>query len=95
MTDIGISGEGDLKGVSEATQENQPQQSIRSRHDPCAYHKRPLLNLSPWCLVMVEWLFLLVPWGCLQFVIVVFPGHTHLLFLLIVLIFFHILVLRE
>ena len=27
-------------------------------------------------------LFLAVPWGCLQFVIVVFPDHTHLLFLL-------------
>ena len=40
-----------------------------------------LLNLSPWCLVMVEWLFLVVPWGCLPFVIVVFPDHTHLLFL--------------
>ena len=40
-----------------------------------------LLNLSSWCLVMVEWLFLAVPWGCLQFVIVVFPDHTHLLFL--------------
>ena len=39
-----------------------------------------LLNLSPWCLVMVELLFLAVPWGCLQFVIVVFPDHTHLLF---------------
>ena len=41
-----------------------------------------LLGLSPWCLVMVEWLFLAVPWGCLRFVIVVFPDHTHLLFLL-------------
>ena len=30
--------------------------------------------------VMVEWLFLAVPWGCLRFVIVVFPYHTHLLF---------------
>ena len=40
-----------------------------------------LLNLSSWCLVMVERLFLAVPWGCLQFVIVVFPDHTHLLFL--------------
>ena len=40
-----------------------------------------LLNLSSWCLVMVERLFLAVPRGCLQFVIVVFPGHTHLLFL--------------
>ena len=40
-----------------------------------------LLNLSSWCLVMVERLFLVVPRGCLQFVIVVFPDHTHLLFL--------------
>ena len=40
-----------------------------------------LLNLSSWCLVMVERLFLTVPLGCLQFVIVVFPDHTYLLFL--------------
>ena len=40
-----------------------------------------LLNLSSWCLLMVERLFLAVPWGCLRFVIVVFPDHTHLLFL--------------
>ena len=39
-----------------------------------------LLNLSSQCLVMVERLFLAVPRGCLQFVIVVFPDHTHLLF---------------
>ena len=38
-----------------------------------------LLNLSSWCLVMVERLFLAVPRGCLWFVIVVFPDHTHLL----------------
>ena len=30
---------------------------------------------------MFERLFLAVPRGCLQFVIVVFPDHTHLLFL--------------
>ena len=36
-----------------------------------------LLNVSSWCLVMVEWLFLAVPWGCLRLVIVVFPDHTH------------------
>ena len=36
-----------------------------------------LLNLSSWCLVMVERLFIAVPWGCLQFVIVVFTDHTH------------------
>ena len=36
-----------------------------------------LLNLSSWCLVMVQRLFLAVPQGCLRFVIVVFPDHTH------------------
>ena len=41
-----------------------------------------LLNLSSWCLMMVERLVLAVPRGCLQFLIVVFPDHTHLLFLL-------------
>ena len=40
-----------------------------------------LLNLSSWCLVMVERLFLAVPRGYLRFVIVVLPDHTHLLFL--------------
>ena len=40
-----------------------------------------LLNLSSWCIVMVERLFLAVQWGCLRFVIVIFPDHTHLLFL--------------
>ena len=39
-----------------------------------------LLNLCSWCHVMVERLFLAVPRGCLQFVIVVFPDHTHFLF---------------
>ena len=46
--------------------------------------KRELIalpNLSSWCLVIVERLLLAVPRGCLQFVIVVFPDHTHLLFL--------------
>ena len=40
-----------------------------------------LLYLSSWCLVMIEQLLLAVPWGCLRFVIVVFPDHTYLLFL--------------
>ena len=40
-----------------------------------------LLNLSSWCLVVVERLFLAVPQGCLRFVIVVFPDHTHILFM--------------
>ena len=51
--------------------------------------KRELLffilpNLSSWCLVMIEWLFVVVPCGCLWFVIVVFPDHPHLLFLTVV-----------
>ena len=41
-----------------------------------------LLSLSSWCLVVVVRLFLAVQWVSLQFVIVVFPDHTHLLFLL-------------
>ena len=36
-----------------------------------------LLGLSSWCLVVVGRLFLAVPRGCLQFVIVLFPDHTH------------------
>ena len=39
-----------------------------------------LLGLSSRRLVMVVWLFLALPYVCLQFVIVVFPDHTHLLF---------------
>ena len=36
--------------------------------------------LSSWCLAMVGRLFLAMPRGCLRFVIVVFPDHTHVLF---------------
>ena len=39
------------------------------------------ISLSSWCLLMVVCLFLAVPWGCLLFVIVVFPDHAHILFL--------------
>ena len=41
-----------------------------------------LLLLSYRCLVTINvlWLFLSVPWIDLQYVIVVFPDHTHLLF---------------
>ena len=41
-----------------------------------------LLLLSCRCIVTsyVLWLFLAVPWVGLQYVIVVFPDHTHLLF---------------
>ena len=41
-----------------------------------------LLNLSSWCLVMIKRLFLAVQGGFQMFVIVVFPDHTHLLFLM-------------
>ena len=40
------------------------------------------LSLSSWCLVMVVWLILELTWVCLRFVIVVFPDHTYLLYLL-------------
>ena len=36
-----------------------------------------LLSLSSWWFVIVVWLFLTVQCICLQFVIVVFPNHTH------------------
>ena len=36
-----------------------------------------LQSLSSWCLMIVVWLILAVPWICLRFVIVVFPDHTH------------------
>ena len=41
-----------------------------------------LLSLSSRCLVIVVWPFLAVSCVCLQFVIIVFPDHTQLLFLL-------------
>ena len=36
-----------------------------------------LLRLYFWCLVIVVWLFLPVPWVCLHFVLMVFPDDTH------------------
>ena len=36
-----------------------------------------LLSLSFWCLVMVVWLFFMVPRVCLRFMIVLFPDQTH------------------
>ena len=39
-----------------------------------------LLNLSSWCLVIVVWLFLAMPRGFLQFLLLVFLEYTHLLF---------------
>ena len=40
-----------------------------------------LLSSSSLCLVIVVWLFLTTLLVCLQFVIVIFPDRTHLLFL--------------
>ena len=40
-----------------------------------------LLSLSFLCLVIFVCLFLMVPWVCPQFVMLVFADHTHLLFL--------------
>ena len=39
-----------------------------------------LLCSSSWCLMIFVWLFLAVRRVCLQFVIVVFPDHTHYYF---------------
>ena len=41
-----------------------------------------LISLSSWCLVIVVWLLLAVQSVCLEFVIVVFLDHSHLLFLI-------------
>ena len=54
-----------------------------------------LLYLSSWCLVVGERLFLAVPRGCPRFVVVVFPDHTNLLFLLINYISFLLCILRQ
>ena len=45
--------------------------------DYCVTLLRGTVGLSGVCDL---WLFLAVPWVCLQLVIVVFPDHTHLLF---------------
>ena len=53
-----------------------------------------LLNLSSWCLVMVERLFLAVPRGRMRFVIVVFPYHTHLQFFSRIYLTYHLFKIR-
>ena len=42
-----------------------------------------LLCLSSWCFVIYVWLFLAMPWVCLQCVTVVFPDHTHYFYIII------------
>ena len=57
-------------------------ESLKCQHDLNLKRELvALLCLSSRCLVMVVWRFLVVPWVCLRFVIVVFSDHTHLLFL--------------
>ena len=41
-----------------------------------------IIVLQMYCYCNVMWLFLTVPWVGLQCVIVVFPDHTHLLFVI-------------
>ena len=46
-------------------------ESLKCQHDLDLKRELvALLSLSSWCLVMVVWLFLAVPWVCLRFVIV-------------------------
>ena len=54
-----------------------------------------LLCLSSSCLVIVVWLFLTMPRVCLQFVIVVFPDHPHLLFLWVFLIIPNVYIVKK
>ena len=42
-----------------------------------------LFCLSSWCLVIIVWFFLVTPRVCLQFVIMIFPDHTHYFCLLV------------
>ena len=44
--------------------------------------------------MIAVWLFLVVTWVCLQFVIVVFPDHTHLLFLNLTILDKHLAILN-
>ena len=53
---------------------------VHSRFVIIMMGKRELVALlcsSSWCLVIVVLPFLQMSWVCLQFVIVVFPDHTH------------------
>ena len=45
--------------------------------------KQTKKNVIHFLIIGKIWLFLAVPRGCLRFVIVVFPDHTHLLFLIL------------
>ena len=64
------------KIVSEYDQEIPQSQTANNPKAPGGRATQPSQDTK-----VVEWLFLAMPWGCLRFVIVIFPDHTHLLFL--------------
>ena len=65
---ISITGDQDLGTVKCHTSRTPQQMGRREQVD--------WLSLSSWCLVIVVWLFLAVPWVCLEFLIGVFTDHT-------------------
>ena len=56
-----------------------------------------LLVLSDRCIVTINvlWRFLMVPWVGLQYAVVVFPDHTHLLIVLLFFDLYFFFVMRE
>ena len=65
---ISIAGDQDLGTVKCHTSRTPQQMGTREQVD--------WLCLSSWCLGIVVWLFLAVPWVCLEFLIGVFTDHT-------------------
>ena len=65
---ISIAGDQDLGTVKCHTSRTPQQMGRREQVD--------WLSLSSWCLGIVVWLFLAVPWVCLEFLIGVFTDHT-------------------
>ena len=65
---ITIAGDQDLGTVKCHTSRTPQQMGRREQVD--------WLSLSSWCLGIVVWLFLAVPWVCLEFLIGVFTDHT-------------------
>ena len=65
---VSIAGDQDLGTVKCHTSRTPQQMGRREQVD--------WLSLSSWCLGIVVWLFLAVPWVCLEFLIGVFTDHT-------------------
>ena len=55
--------------------------ALRSRVKHSTTEPLRSLGLSSWCLVIVVWLFLSVPWVCLQFVIVILTYYIWVSFM--------------